>query len=70
MKEKKSITDDCKPRNNDFVKEKIDELSGSLDEMLAVSPRMRKTSYQQALLKIKQFSNLAKECNYIIEPEN
>ena len=70
MKEKKSVIDDCKPRDSDFVKEKIDELSGSLDEMLSVSPRMRKASYQQALLRIKQFSNLAKECNYIVEPEN
>ncbi len=70
MKKKKSVIDDCKPRDSDFVKEKIDELSGSLDEMLSVSSRMRKTSYQQAILRIKQFSNLAKECNYIVEPEN
>jgi hypothetical protein len=70
MKKKNPVINNCKPQNSDYVKEKIDELSGSLDEMLDVSPRMRKASYHKALHMIKQFSNLAKECNYMVEPEN
>lgn len=70
MVEIKRFVSNCKPRSNFFVKERISELSGSLDEMLEPSPSQRKTSYDEALHMIKQFTRLIKDCNYQISPDN
>ena len=66
----KFLADNCKPRSVDFVKERMAELRGSLDEQLDSALFQRKMSYNQALHMIKQFTFLIKDCNYLIEPEN
>lgn len=66
----KFLADNCKRRSVDFVKERMAELRGSLDEQLDSAPFQRKMSYNQALHMIKQFTFLIKDCNYLIEPEN
>lgn len=64
------FVNNCKPRGVDFMKEKIEELSGSLEEQLEPTPRQRKMSYHQALHMLNQFTYIVKDCNYRIEPEN
>jgi hypothetical protein len=70
MTDTKFLVDNCKPRGVVFVKERMDELRGSLDEQLDSAPFQRKISYNHALHMIKQFTFLIKDCNYLIEPEN
>ncbi len=70
MSNTRFLPDNCKPRGVDFLKERMAELRGSLDEQLDSAPFQRKMSYNQALHIIKQFTFLIKDCNYLIEPEN
>jgi len=70
MTDMKFLANNCKPRSVDFIKARMDELRGSLDEQLDPAPFQRKMSYNQALHMIKQFTFLIKDCNYLIEPEN
>jgi hypothetical protein len=70
MTEMKFLANNCKPRGVDFVKTRMDELRGSLDEQLDSAPFQRKMSYNHALHMIKQFTFLIKDCNYLFEPEN
>jgi len=70
MADMKFLANNCKPLGVDFVKARMDELRGSLDEQLDSAPFQRKMSYNQALQMIKQFTFLIKNCNYLIEPKN
>ena len=49
MTDMKFQATNCKPLGIDFMKARMDELRGSLDEQLDSAPNQRKMSYNQAL---------------------